>query len=528
MPGLLDRIIGGGERKAFSQPNFWTLPDMFSTAPVGASETVENNFAEYVTKLYKANGIVAACIGARMLPFSEARFQYQEIIDGRPGRLFDGPGLDILATPWTNATTGDLLSRMEQEGSIAGNSYWTPVNGRLRRMRPDWVKILSGVAGDPDASPFELEAEILAYIYHPTTTVNGRRPDPVVLTPDRVVHYAPIPDPLAQWRGMSWLTPIVREIQADTHATKHKLAYFENGTALNVVIKYDASVKPDDLPRYQAIFDQAHKGSGKAYKTLHLGGGADASVLGADLKSIDFKAVQGAGESRIAAAAGVGAIIARLSEGMQGSSLNQGNYGAAKRQFADMTLRPLWRSAAGSLAKIAGVPENARLWIDVRDVEFLKEDRKDAAEILQLSATTIRSLVDAGYDPDAVIDAVEADDLSRLTGKHSGLYSVQLQEPGSGSEPPPAEKASDPIVINAPVTVNVPETKAPDVHIDAPVTVNVPEMKAPDVTVNVPEVKAPNVTVNMPEPAPVEARATRKTIEHTPDGRIAAIIEEPA
>ena len=97
-----------------------------------------------------------------------------------------------------------------------------------------------------------------------------------------------------------------------------------------------------------------------------------------------------------------------------------------------MTLRPLWRSAAGSLAKIAGVPAGARLWIDVRDVEFLKEDRKDAAEILQLSATTIRSLVDAGYDPDAVIDAVEADDLSRLTGKHSGLYSVQLQEPGAG------------------------------------------------------------------------------------------------
>jgi len=39
-------------------------------------------------------------------------------------------------------------------------------------------------------------------------------------------------------------------------------------------------------------------------------------------------------------------------------------------------------------------------------------------------------------------------------------------------------------------------------------------------------VAAPNVTVEAP--ARVEQRATRKTIEHTADGRIAAIIEEPA
>lgn len=438
MPGLLDRIEA--QRKAYSPINAFASANAGVWTPWGsglaAEEKIEASFPEYVEKLYKANGIVAACIGARMLPFSEARFQYQEVVDGRPGRLFDGAGLDILETPWTNAVTGDLLSRMEQEASLAGNSYWTPTSRQLRRLRPDWVKILSGVPGEPEASPFELESEILGYIYDPPAVAGRRRQDPIFLTPDRVVHYAPIPDPLAQWRGMSWLTPIVREVQADTHATKHKLAYFENGTALNIVVKYDAAVPPEDLPRYQAIFDQAHQGSGKAYKTLHLGGGADASVLGADLKSIDFKAVQGAGESRIAAAAGVGAIIARLSEGMQGSSLNSGNYGAAKRQFADMTLRPLWRSAAGSLAKIASVPEKARLWIDVRDVEFLKEDRKDAAEILAMSATTIRQLVDAGYDPDAVIAAVEADDLSRLTGEHSGLYSVQLQKPGSNAEPP--------------------------------------------------------------------------------------------
>ena len=406
-------------------------------SPGGTHESIEANFEQLVDKAYKENGIVFACIQARALPFSEVRFQFQELVDGRPGRLSGGPQLALLETPWPNSTTGELLWRMEQDASLAGNAYLTPVatgaRRRLRRLRPDWVKIVSGVLGEPSLSPYELDAEVLGYIYHPT----GVRPavDPVFISVDRMVHYSPIPDPAAQWRGMSWLQPVIPEILADSHATRHKLKFFENGAVSNMAIVYDKAIKPEDLPRYQALFKQEHVGTDNAYKVLHIGGGADAKVLGADLKQLDFKATQGAGETRIAAAAGVGAIMARFSEGLQGSSLNSGNYNAAKRQFADMTMRPLWRTAAASLAKpeIVAVPKDHRLWYDARDVEFLKEDRKDSSEILQQQAATIRSLVDAGYHPDAVIDAVEADDLSRLTGKHSGLFSVQLQPAGSPS-----------------------------------------------------------------------------------------------
>src|SRR5205823_2138143 len=35
-----------------------------------------------------------------------------------------------------------------------------------------------------------------------------------------------------RWRGMSWLTPVLREIQADTATTRHKQKFFENGTVL--------------------------------------------------------------------------------------------------------------------------------------------------------------------------------------------------------------------------------------------------------------------------------------------------------
>jgi hypothetical protein len=104
-------------------------------------------------------------------------------------------------------------------------------------------------------------------------------------------------------------------------------------------------------------------------------------------------------------------------------------------------MRPLWRNFCGSLAPIVKVPTDAELWYDVRDIAFLREDEKDAAEIQQTDAISVKTLVDAGYDADSVIDAVTSGDLARLKGKHTGLYSVQLQ--AAGSKPPPAAPAAD-------------------------------------------------------------------------------------
>lgn len=412
----------------------WFYP---SSPPLG-TETIDAGFDSYVQNAYKANGIVFACVLARMLPFAEVRFQYQQMATGRPGKLFGNAGLELLEEPWPNGTTGELLARMEQDGSLAGNFFAVKVGDgtgigqgpqRIRRLWPGWVSIISGVRGDPEADGWDLEAEPLLYVYAP----HGRLDRAVGLTPAQVVHWTPIPDPQAQWRGMSWLTPILREVQADSYATKHKLRFFEKGASLSVVIKYDKEKSPEELRRYKALFDEQYAGVENAYGALHIGGGADPSIIGTDLKSIDFKAVQGAGETRIAAAAGVGAIMARFSEGLAGSSLNQGNYEAAKRQFADMTIRPNWRTASAALAKFANVPVDARLWFDVNGVQFLKEDRKAGAEILSLNAQTIAALVREGYTPDSVRDAVDVGDLTLL--QHTGLFSVQLQTAGATADP---------------------------------------------------------------------------------------------
>jgi hypothetical protein len=393
-------------------------------------EEPESSFEGYVQGMYKANGIVFACELARLMLFSEARFQFRRRVLGRPGEMFGSKALAPLEKPWPNGTTGNLLTRMIVDADLAGNFFGAKRPGkRVARLRPDWVTMVLGSTRDPDIGFGDVDAEVLGYIYKPGGAGSDKEPD--VFLSDEVAHFAPIPDPLAAFRGMSWLTPIVREVMGDQAATTHKLKFFEQGATPNMVVSFDASVQREDFEKWMALYKEHYEGASNAYRTMYLGAGAKAEAVGSDLRNVDFKKVQGAGETRIAAAAGVPPIIAGFSEGLESATYS--NYGQARRRFADGTMRPLWREAAGSLETIIEVPANAELWYDDRDISFLQEDRKDEAEIQQAESITIKTFVEAGYTPESAVVAVQSNDLSRL--EHTGLVSVQLQEPGAKQPP---------------------------------------------------------------------------------------------
>lgn len=424
-------------RKAFVQPNFWDLNaarNSFSLMPWDSREQVDPAFAGMIQRAYKKNGIIFALSLTRMLIFSEARIMYRQRRKGRPGDLFGGPELAKLEHPWRGGTTGDLLSRMLQKADIAGNSFVVDRPHGLALPNPKFMTIVLGSHGEPVDHADDIDAEVIGYVYEP-------RPGQIeVLTPDEVAHFAPIPDPDFRYRGMSWITPVMTELESDDAATKHKWKYFAQGATGRMVVTVDKDMTVERYKQYVQEIDKKTKGVANAYKTLTLGGGADVKVVGADLKALDFRAVQGAGETRIAAAAGVPPVIAGFSEGLQAATYS--NYGQARRRFADGTLRPLWRNVAGSLASIVKVDPDAELWYDDRDIAFLREDQKDQAEILSRQMLTVESGVRGGFKPETVVAAVNAGDLSLMT--HTGLFSVQLQPPGSDvvvSVPDPAKAA---------------------------------------------------------------------------------------
>lgn len=402
--------------------NGLSYPVLNQTIGSNRAEEIGADFQGIVEGAYRQNGVVFACLMVRQLLFQEARFQFRRFKSGRPGEYFGTRDLLPLEHPWPNATTGDLLARAIQDVDLAGNWYGARIGDTIRRLRPDYITIVMGSKVDPDHAGVAPDADVLGYIYDPPS---GKS---VVYLPEQIAHFAPYPDPQANFRGMSWLTPVIREIMADQAATTHKLKFFEQGATPNMVVSFDPAVDAEKVAKWIEMMEANIGGAANAYRTLYLGGGADAKPVGSSMREIGFKDVQGAGETRIAAAAGVPPVIVGLSEGLQAATYS--NYSQARRRFADGTMRPLWRNFAGSVASIIRVPAASDLWYDDRDIPFLAEDVKDAAEVQAANSQSIKALTEAGYDPTSVVEAITAGDLNRLT--HTGLFSVQLQQPGAG------------------------------------------------------------------------------------------------
>jgi phage portal protein BeeE len=424
----MDTWISEALVPSFSQFGYGTPSPLMTTGLGPAPAEIAGSLPNYAMALRSCPPAFAAQM-KRALVLSQARFRFRNTyLSGTPGRVFGNRDLRILERPWPNATTGRLLSYMEWHAGLAGNAYVTFQPKRLRILRPDWVAIVHGSQREPDDPAWALDAEVIGYAYQNRGSLGVYTDAPwEVLLPSEVAHWAPVPDPESPSLGMSWITPALREIQADRAATDHKLKFFRNGATPNLVVKGLVAASPEQFEQIVEKLESRHTGLGNAYRTLYLSGGADATVVGSNLQQLDFKSTQGAGETRISTLSMVPAPILGIAEGMQGSALNAGNFGMSRRLWADTWIYPTLQDMAGALAPLVTVPGDAELWPDARDMPILREDAKDAAEIDQIKANTLVALINGGIDPRSAIQEIWPD--SGL--KHTGLVSVQLQPPGS-------------------------------------------------------------------------------------------------
>lgn len=401
--------------------------------PYSASSAEEpaTDFLSMVNGAYKDNGVAFACSVARMSIFSEAQFIYRRFTeDDHTGELFYDDSLGILRNPWPNGTSGELLARAIQDTDMCGNHYivreGVGPDSRLRRLRPDWVTII--LTAPPDKA---VDSDVVGYLYKPGGTGDKTLWKLYHVEGDqgRVAHWAPIPDPEANYRGMSPLTPVLREIMADRSASIHKQKFFDNAATPNLAVSFKETVTAEQFKEFMSQMDESKHGLEHAYETLYLGGGADVTVVGSDMSQLNFKSLQGLSETRIAAAFRIHPTIVGLSEGLQGSSLNAGNFSSAKNLFVTGTLMPMWRSVCAAYAVLVPELDDAELWFDTRDIAFLRQDQKEIAEIMDEHAQIITKLVMQGFTPDSCVEYIRTEDISVL--KHTGLYSVQLQPPGT-------------------------------------------------------------------------------------------------
>lgn len=375
---------------------------------------------------YSSNGVAFSVVRRRVDLFKQARFAYKRYGAGpRPmaADLFTSADLAVLDNP------APLLAWMEVDAATAGNAYIVRDGRMLRRLNPAWCTIVLGSQREADDPSLAWDAEPVGLIYLPPSLPRDRAE---TFLWDEVAHYAPVEDPDARFRGMSYLRPVLDEV-ANTNAYNRYVAkYWENNATANMAVRFPPEVEPAKVTAFRDLFLEKHQGVDRAFRTAFLGGGADLKMIGANLSDLAAKEITSDQFSKICAAAGVPPIIVTIVPGLESAS-TYANYATAMRSFADFTVRPLWLEAVSALAKLVPAPSGAELWYDVSGVSAMQADALDDAEVQAKQAQTMRTLVDGGFKPESVLLAVTTGDLTKL--EHTGNLSVQLLPGGqAGSQ----------------------------------------------------------------------------------------------
>lgn len=401
------------------------------TLPGSAVECSAANFQQAVQTIHSRSGVVAAAVAARSLIVSQMVFKFRPLRN--EGRLFGTEALVPLEQPGEDLTRQALLARIEADVAYAGNAYIRRMaDGRLRRLRPDWVQLMIGSDERPEDVRLGADAEVVGYVYKPGGPAS-KHPGQV-LGLSEVAHWAPEPHPLSNFIGEAWVTAVFREIAADMQAIDHVSKFFENAATANMVVTAPpAVVTPEQFSEWVEVFDGAHRGAVNAWKSIYTQAGTDVNVVGSQIGELRMADLQGGFETRVSARSRVPATVLLIREGLGGSALNAGNYQQTRRLWADSWFSPYAQGLCSVLQRLVNTPRDAELTYDPRRIMLLQEDQQDAAEILSRQMLTIESAVRAGYRPESAVDAVTSGDLTRL--EHTGLYSVQLQPPGPGNEP---------------------------------------------------------------------------------------------
>jgi phage portal protein BeeE len=403
-------------------------------------EPVLPQLAAYAQQAHASNAVVFSAALVRAALFSEARFQFQAKDDKH---LFGTTALAKLEEPFgPNTTTGHLLARMEQDAFLAGNAYiWdAPGEDRLVRLRPDWVTIVSEVVHVGGGGWYR---QPVGYWFEQPKSLMEQR-DGFLVPAGECVHWVPVglEDPAADFRGMSPLTPAMREISGDDGMAAYKLRYLQNNASPNLLIKYAQKLQPGTVDTIRERMQARYAGTDNAGKTLVLDQGADATIIGSNMVQMDFSGVSAVGVERILADCSVPGVLVGL-EPLRGAGRG---YQESMQKLANLWARPAWRSVCGALSQITDVPAGNRLWFDTSDIAALQDGEMERGQAALVRAQALLALVQAGYTHESAIAAVDSMDLSQLkaggAGTPAGAQPVQhmlpQQQPGATADPLPA------------------------------------------------------------------------------------------
>ena len=389
------------------------------------SESQPTNFEGYIKTIHRNIGVIGAAVEARALVLSDVHFRFEDINTG-----------DLSPTPpEILEDVADVIRKIEFHESYGGAGFMWPdrLEKRFVDVRPDEIEILASSRQRPLNPLQALDCKIEGFLHNPNGLPIEQFTLGDVISPRELVYWAPRPDPLSRFRGESWVTSVLIEALIDMKSNAYVDEFYANAATPNMILALDKEVEPDRVRAFRKLFREEYEGLDKAHRTMVMGGGVSATVVGAHLSELMSREIQGGFESRVAVASRVPSSVLGTREGNQGSALNATAFNMMRRLWMGGWFHPQVRSLCRAIEKVINVPAGKRLSWDPQLTLLMQEDAKDAAEITSMQVAAAASAVQGGWEYDAAVKTAMTGNLRHMLGKHTGLVSVQLLPPGEGN-----------------------------------------------------------------------------------------------
>lgn len=299
--------------------------------------------------------------------------------------------LDLWNKPNKHMPRQEFVEVFQQHLDLTGEAWWVVARNprstlplELWPVRPDRMEPVP----DPD--------EYLAgYTY---TSPDGRQ---VPLKLDEVIQLR-MPNPLDPYRGMGPVQSILVDLDTERYTKEWNRRFFKNSAVPGGIVEVEKNLSDTEFDEFNARWREQHQGVGNAHRVAMLEHGAKWVSRTFSMRDMQFAELRTVGRDVILEAFGAHKMSIGVSD-----DVNLANAMAGKAMFAEDLTVPRCERIKGSLNNdllpLYGATTKGLEWdYDSpvpSDAEAENAERTSKAE-------AAKALVDAGYDPKDVAEAM--------------------------------------------------------------------------------------------------------------------------
>jgi HK97 family phage portal protein len=331
--------------------------------------------------------------------------------------------------------TSEFVAASQQHLELTGECWWL-----LDRSGPGNFPVSMWLVRPDRMEPIpDPQAYLKGYVY---TSPDGQK---IPLDVDDVI-FTKFPNPMDPYRGLGPVSSILVNIDAMRYANEYNRNFFLNNASPGGVIQVDKRLSDSEWDELTNRWRESHQGVSRAHRVAVLENGASWNQNVITQKDMDFANLIMSQRDVLREAWGIHKSLLGNSD-----DVNRANAQTAEEVFGNWKILPRLNLLKNAL--------NYRLLPQFgsagQGVEFdydnpLPDDREADNAELTVKATAAQMLVNAGWDPDDVLETVGlpamsvAEKATQQPALPPGWVAAPPAAPAAAPEANPAQKPAQP------------------------------------------------------------------------------------